>query len=82
MLKRIKRLLRVKTKQSAEVEESELEDDQDVPAPGPELPHPAAKIEIQMSDQGIRSSRKAERRKGKGHKQPRSPIYGSGLGIK
>lgn len=60
-------------KQIGEAEEGELEDDQDEAAPGPELLQPASKIEIRNVSQGNTKLRKAERRKGKGHKQAPKP---------
>lgn len=59
--------------QSAEVEESELEDNQDVPAPAPERPHPAAKLRPQNGGSRNGKCQKGEQRKGRGHKQPPKP---------
>jgi len=59
--------------QIAEAEEGELEDDQVEGAPEPELLQLASKIEVRNVSQGNTKLRKAERKKGKGHKQPPKP---------
>jgi hypothetical protein len=59
--------------QIAEAEEGELEDDQDEAAPEPELLQLPSKIEVRNVSKGNTKLRKAERKKGKGHKQPPKP---------
>jgi hypothetical protein len=57
--------------QSAEVEEGKLEDAED--APEPERPRPAPIVEARNASTGNTRRRKAEQRKGRGHKQPPKP---------